>query len=49
MNMLKYIMNENRNNEIKGVALWKDMEILQVIFFLKSLMIILWEEMGAAK
>lgn len=28
--MLKYIMNECRYNEIKGLALWKDMEILQI-------------------
>lgn len=28
--MLKYIMNESRYNEIKGLALWKDMEILQI-------------------
>ncbi|XP_029638989.1 uncharacterized protein LOC115214083 [Octopus sinensis] len=28
--MLKYIMTENRYDEIKGIALWKTMEILEI-------------------
>ncbi|GAB1608377.1 uncharacterized protein LOC115214083, partial [Argonauta hians] len=28
--MLKYIMEENRYNELKGIALWKDMQMLEI-------------------